>query len=61
MLKEDNARRGFVQDADGVDSAVTYHASAAGWLVDSHRIIELSFDNRSGETAWRWDLDAPCS
>jgi hypothetical protein len=35
-------------------------ARATAWLVGSHRIVEYSYSTRSGETAWRWDLNAPC-
>jgi hypothetical protein len=35
-------------------------ARATAWLVGTHRIVEYSYNSRSGETAWRWDLNAPC-
>jgi hypothetical protein len=36
-------------------------ATATGWLVDSHRIVQLHYSNRSGAFVWRWDLDGPCA
>lgn len=44
--------------AHGVDWTIT---AAKGWLVNAHRIAQLSYSTRSGLTLWRWDLDAPCA
>jgi hypothetical protein len=29
-----------------------------GWLVDGHRIVELTSDGRNSFVVYRWDLDA---
>ena len=47
-------------DAAALTSALANGARAAGWLVNGHHIVELSYSTRSGETAWRWDLDGSC-
>ena len=31
-----------------------------GRLVSGHPLVQLSADSRSGQTAWRWDLDRAC-
>ena len=44
----------------GLLDALDSHALATGWLVNGHHVVEYDYETRSGETAWRWDLDAPC-
>jgi hypothetical protein len=41
-------------------AAIRVGARVSGWLVDGHHIVELQASTRSGDTQWRWDLDAPC-
>ncbi len=41
--------------------ALDDNAHAIGTLVHGHHIVEFDDSTRSGDTAWRWDLDGPCS
>ncbi len=37
-----------------------YDNSVTGWLVNGRHIVQLEYSSRSGESVWRWDLDASC-
>jgi hypothetical protein len=42
------------------NDALTGGTRAVGSIVNGHHIVEFANTSRSGTTAWRWDLDAPC-
>jgi hypothetical protein len=47
-------------DARPNDLSFSNGLRAVGWLVNGRHIVQLDYSTRSGETAWRWDIDAAC-
>ena len=43
-----------------LQAAVNFGGRATGWLVGGQHIVQFDYGTRSGQTAWRWNLEAAC-